>query len=393
MIGVEEARKILKNLDLKCTKTQKIPLEDGLGFTLAKEIFCSFNLPPFEQSIMDGFAVNESPKTPLTFEIIDEIQAGSTRSVKLKEGQAAHIYTGAPVPDGTKAIVMQEHATIVNKKLIIQKSPKPRQYIRAIGSDLKKGQLLFHAGSEMNASSIGVLKSTGVTNIEVYTKPIVNIVVTGDELVTEERPLKKGEIYESNAIVLKSVLEKNNIEVNKIVYVKDNFESTLDVLSQSLKTANLTLVSGGISVGAYDYVYESLKQLKVKTFFYKVRQKPGKPLFFGGRDKRYIFALPGNPGSALTCLYIYTLPFLKRMQKNSVFELPSIQLELLDDVHNKSGRALFLKGKRKNLQVRILEHQSSSKLMGFALADVLVFIPEYVIDLAVGSSVKCYMIH
>ena len=124
--------------------------------------------------------------------------------------------------------------------------------------------------------------------------------------------------------VLKSVLEKN-IEVNKIVYVKDNFESTLDVLSQSLKTANLTLVSGGISVGAYDYVYESLKQLKVKTFFYKVRQKPGKPLFFGGRDKRYIFALPGNPGSALTCLYIYTLPFLKRMQTTSVFELPSIQ--------------------------------------------------------------------
>ena len=154
----------------------------------------------------------------------------------------------------------------------------------------------------------------------------------------------------------------------------------------------MTLVSGGISVGAYDFVYRSLQELAVETYFYKVKQKPGKPLFFGGLNNNYLFALPGNPGSALTCFYMYVLPFLKRMQNTSDFESSSVALALEQGISNTNERALFLKAKRNGNNVRILEHQSSSKLLGFAMADVLVYIPETSRELAEGTLVDCFII-
>ena len=225
-----------------------------------------------------------------------------------------------------------------------------------------------------------------------YQKPKVSIVVTGDELVSENRPLQKGEIYESNSTVLKAALESNGISVQRVIAVKDDFDATREELKEALNSADLTLVSGGISVGAYDFVYRSLQELGVQTYFYKVKQKPGKPLFFGGLNHNYLFALPGNPGSALTCYYMYVLPFLKRMQNNSEFESLSISLALEQGISNSTRRALFLKAKRNGNSVRILEHQSSSKLLGFAMAAVLVYIPETSVELSEGTLVDCFII-
>ena len=392
MIGVEEARRIVAEIDVRLPKVQVVSIEQASGYTLAKNLYCPFDLPSFEQSIMDGYAICYNENDPLEFEVIAEIQAGSKATVTLNQGQAARIFTGAPIPSGANAVVMQERARQLGSQLHIEHIPKPNQHIRAIGADLKKEQLLFESGFQLNASSLGVLKSLGFKEVEVYRKPVVSIVVTGDELVSEDRPLQKGEIYESNSTVLKAALESNGIAVQKVIAVRDDFDATREALKEAIKSSDLTLVSGGISVGAYDFVYRSLQELGVQTYFYKVKQKPGKPLFFGGLNQNYLFALPGNPGSALTCFYMYVLPFLKRMQNISEFESSSISLALEQGINNTTGRALFLKAKRNGNSVHILEHQSSSKLLGFAMADVLVYIPETSCELAEGTSVECFII-
>ena len=392
MIGVEEARRIVAEIDVRLPKVQVVSIEQASGYTLAKNLYCPFDLPSFEQSIMDGYAICYNENDPLEFEVIAEIQAGSKAAVTLNQGQAARIFTGAPIPSGANAVVMQERARQLGSQLHIEHIPKPNQHIRAIGADLKKEQLLFESGFQLNASSLGVLKSLGFKEVEVYRKPVVSIVVTGDELVSEDRPLQKGEIYESNSTVLKAALESNGIAVQKVIDVRDDFDATREALKEAIKSSDLTLVSGGISVGAYDFVYRSLQELGVQTYFYKVKQKPGKPLFFGGLNQNYLFALPGNPGSALTCFYMYVLPFLKRMQNISEFESSSISLALEQGINNTTGRALFLKAKRNGNSVHILEHQSSSKLLGFAMADVLVYIPETSCELAEGTSVECFII-
>ena len=392
MIGVEEARRIVAEIDVRLPKVQMVSIEQASGYTLAKNLYCPFDLPSFEQSIMDGYAICYNENDPLEFEVIAEIQAGSKAAVTLNQGQAARIFTGAPIPSGANAVVMQERARQLGSQLHIEHIPKPNQHIRAIGADLKKEQLLFESGFQLNASSLGVLKSLGFKEVEVYRKPVVSIVVTGDELVSEDRPLQKGEIYESNSTVLKAALESNGIAVQKVIAVRDDFDATREALKEAIKSSDLTLVSGGISVGAYDFVYRSLQELGVQTYFYKVKQKPGKPMFFGGLNPNYLFALPGNPGSALTCFYMYVLPFLKRMQNTSEFESSSISLALEQGINNTTGRALFLKAKRNGNSVHILEHQSSSKLLGFAMADVLVYIPETSCELAEGTSVECFII-
>ncbi|MGB2554870.1 MAG: molybdopterin molybdotransferase MoeA, partial [Flavobacteriaceae bacterium] len=343
MIGVEEARRIVAEIDVRLPKVQVVSLELASGYTLVKNLYCPFDLPSFAQSIMDGYAINYHENDPLEFEVIAEIQAGSKAAVTLNQGQAARIFTGAPIPSGANAVVMQEQARQLGSQLHIEHPPKPNQHIRAIGADLKKEQLLFESGFQLNASSLGVLKSLGFKEVEVYRKPVVSIVVTGDELVSEDRPLQKGEIYESNSTVLKAALESNGIAVQKVIAVRDDFDATREALKEAIKSSDLTLVSGGISVGAYDFVYRSLQELGVQTYFYKVKQKPGKPLFFGGLNQNYLFALPGNPGSALTCFYMYVLPFLKRMQDTSEFESSSIRLVLEQSINNTTGRALFLK--------------------------------------------------
>jgi molybdopterin molybdotransferase len=392
MIGVEEARRIVAEIDVRLPKVQVVSLELASGYTLAKNLYCPFDLPSFEQSIMDGYAIYYNENDPLEFEVIAEIQAGSKATVTLNQGQAARIFTGAPIPSGANAVVMQEHARQLGSQLHIEYPPKPNQHIRAIGADLKKEQLLFESGFQLNASSLGVLKSLGFKEVEVYRKPVVSIIVTGDELVSEDRPLQKGEIYESNSTVLKAALESNGITVQKVIAVRDDFDATREALKEAINSSDLTLVSGGISVGAYDFVYRSLQELGVQTYFYKVKQKPGKPLFFGGLNQNHLFALPGNPGSALTCFYMYVLPFLKRMQNTSEFESSSIRLVLEQGINNTTGRALFLKAKRNGNSVHILEHQSSSKLLGFAMADVLVYIPETSRELAEGTLVDCFII-
>jgi molybdopterin molybdotransferase len=216
----------------------------------------------------------------------------------------------------------------------------------------------------------------GIEKIEVYKKPSIAILVTGNELISAGTPLKYGQIYESNAAMLKSALITLGFQQIKNYKVSDNYQDTLKVLENIISKHDVILVSGGISVGDYDFVGKALKELEVKELFYKVKQKPGKPLFFGKKNDKVIFALPGNPGAALTCFYIYVQLALQKLSGNQSYEATRLKAKSKSEFIKKGDRAQFLKAIYKMPTVEILEGQNSSMLHTFASGNALVYLSE-----------------
>lgn len=372
MIQVEEALSIIAE---NCCKmpVRKIKATKSQGFILAEAIYSPMDLPPFRQSAMDGYAFTHSKS--LQFEVVSTSQAGDVLNKKIKEKQAIRIFTGAYVPDHLDTVVMQEHTEVKNKKVEIIKMPVRFANIRNKGEQIKKNELVLEKSTMITPAAIGFLACLGITEITVYAKPKVAIVVTGNELVKAGRKLPEGKIYESNSVMLQSALQRIEIKKIDIFQVKDNLKATKRVLKSCLSTFDVVLVSGGISVGDYDFVQEALLSNGVEELFYKINHKPGKPLFFGKKGQTIVFALPGNPASTLTGFYIYVYPALKISMGFETRYLPKIKRKITTQFENTSGKSLFLKGVYDDEKVTILESQSSAMLNTFAIANGLIFLP------------------
>ena len=390
MISVEQALEIvsLNTSVIKYTKT--ILLSDGYGKVLSKDITSQINMPPFRQSAMDGYAVNLHDE--LNYEIIDEVKAGDSHQPILKQGEATRIFTGAPVPDTANAIIIQEHTTVVGKQLTVNRPVAHNANVRPLGEQTKKGDIALKAGTKLNAAGVAFLTSLGLTEVDVYKSPSIGLVVTGNELAKVGEPLEYGQIYESNAIMLVSALNSlgySNIEIRT---VEDNYESTFSLLKEMLEKHDMLLVSGGISVGDYDFVGKALLELGVEQLFYKVKQKPGKPLFFGKKEDSYVFALPGNPASALSCFYVYVNLALQRLSGNLEFKLEKVTAASTSSFEKKGDRAQFLKAIYNNDKVQILEGQNSSMIHTFALANALVYISESISEIKIDDAVDVILL-
>ena len=259
--------------------------------------------------------------------------------------------------------------------------------MRPKGEQFAKDDVVFEANTLITPAAIGFLACLGITEIEVYKKPKVAILVTGNELVAPGKKLKKGKIFESNSIMLQAGLKTAGIEKTKVYRVKDNLKSTKKALKEILKKYDIILISGGISVGDYDFVKEALLQNDVKELFYKVNQKPGKPMFFGSKKETLIFALPGNPASSLTNFYIYVLPAVKSRMGLSEIHKTKVIRKLTSDVKNTIGKTLFLKAKYDETNVTVLDGQSSAMLNTFAVANSLLIVPENIENYVKGQSV------
>lgn len=388
MIEVEKAIELVKKTDIERRIIPKL-VSESLHYVLAKDIHSKMNMPPFSQSAMDGYAVCGNHKE---FNVVDEIQAGDRRNIDIKDGEAVRIFTGAPVPDSATAVIMQEKVTKNNNCVIINDTIDQGKNIRPIGEQIKIGDLVFEAGIKINPSVIGLLHSIGIEEIDVYDHPKISLLVTGDELKKVGEKLEYGEIYESNAITLKTALEEKGYKLDTINYVKDDFKSTKLAVSNALKNSDLIILSGGISVGDYDFVKQSLDENGVVEVFYKVKQKPGKPLFYGKKDNKVVFALPGNPAAALTCFYIYVLEYLHKFSGISKFGLPRTQAQLKRKFIKKGDRAQFLKGMVGDDGVEILDGQSSAMLHSYAIANCLVYIPSNTMTVEQGEHVLLIMI-
>lgn len=389
MISVEEAILKVNSFFYKGKPISK-PLSESLNYILAEDILSGMDMPPFPQSAMDGYAVKMHDD--LSYSLVGEIKAGDQSIINLNPGEAVRIFTGAAVPSTANAVIMQEKTSASNGVLTLIERPKLLENIRPQGEQIHKGELALPKGSLLSPSAISYIASLGVTQVSVYPKAKVAIVVTGSELVSPGEELPYGKIYESNSILLATTLEKEGILDYKVFRVEDNYESTKLLLDQLTLQYDFVLVSGGISVGDYDFVGKSLKEIGTKEIFYKIKQKPGKPLFFGKRNTCLVFALPGNPASALTCFYIYALPILRFYSGNKKPHLPKVTCKLSHDYQVKGIRAQFLKAIVKGDEVKVLTQQSSAMISGFIEANAYVFVPENSGLITKGTAVQVILL-
>lgn len=373
MIKVEEAIAIIEANSAKMP-VEKISVRKALGYILAEKVVSPINMPPFRQSAMDGYAFIHSIKHQ--YDVVSVSQAGDHSNIKLKPNQAVRIFTGAFVPDVADTVVMQEHVMANKDSILIATMPQKLSNVRPTGEQIGKDDVVFEEGTLITPAAIGFLASLGITEIEVYKKPKAAILVTGNELVQPGKKLKKGKIFESNSVMLEAALQTIGINKTKVYRVKDNLKDTKEALKSILKKYDIVLVSGGISVGDYDFVKEALLQNNVKELFYKINQKPGKPMFFGAKKETLVFALPGNPASSLTNFYIYVSPAVKNRMGFSEIHKPKVVRKLNSDITNNTGKTLFLKAKYDETNVTVLNGQSSAMLNTFAVANSLLIVPE-----------------
>jgi len=349
-------------------------VQKTMGMVLAADVLSPIHMPPFRQSAMDGYAIAHG--TSQTFKVIGEVQAGNAENIALKPGEAIRIFTGARVPDVADTVVMQEHVRREGDSITVDKMPNKDANLRPLGEQIATGDTALEKGTLLNEASIAFLVGLGIDKVAVYKAPKVSVLVTGNELQQPGKELKEGQVYESNSVALKLALNRIGIKKVKISRVEDDLKSTTRAVEKCLKNSDLVLISGGISVGDYDFVKQALENNEVEAIFYKVNQRPGKPLWFGQKGKTKVYALPGNPASSLSCFYLYVLPLVKAKMGIANPHLARLKATASEAIHNPTGKTLFLKGNVEDSQASLLTGQASSMLKSFAVSNALLLVPE-----------------
>ena len=393
MISVEKAKKLLlKNTDALAPSI--VDVVHSLGSILSENVISPVVLPPFDQSAMDGFAIRFSDHTQNNrIRVIGEVAAGKFFSKTLTSGQAVRIFTGAPVPSGADTVIMQEKVSEKNGNLLIN---DPGLFkganVRKAGSQIKKGKKALAKGAIISPGGVGYLTAMGVTSVKTVSAPRITIIVTGSELKKPGELLKKGQIHESNSYTLQAALQSIHLKAHKTILVEDKEQKVADTIKKAITGSDLVLITGGVSVGDYDFVGSSLEKLGVKNIFYKVKQKPGKPLFFGKYKNTLIFGLPGNPAAVLTCFYEYVYMVIRAMQGRKDTSLKKIVLPIAKDHPKKKGLAFFLKAQLSANTVNPLDGQQSYILSSFAQADSIIFLPEEAENIKKGDQVETHLL-
>lgn len=387
MISIVEAEHIIKSSSI-LLESESLELLNSIGYYLSEDIFSPMQMPPFSQSAMDGYAVCG---TATTFTVVGEIQAGDSNEYTLKTGEAYRIFTGAMIPEHTTSIAKQEIVERIGDSITLTENLKSGTSIRLAGEELETGDLVLKKGTKINAAAIGVLSGLGIQTVSVFKKPRITLVITGDELTKQGDTLVKGRIYESNSYTLQSALSSLGYQ-SEIRLVKDDFLATKNTINYAINTSDLVIMTGGISVGDYDFVGKALNELEVEQKFYKVNQKPGKPLYYGEKGHVKVFGLPGNPAAVLTCFYVYVLTAIKTMMGASHPDLIKTKVSLSHNHIKKGDRAHFLKAKLNTNSVQIHKGQSSAMLSSFVDANCLLYIDATTNQLKKDTLVDIYLL-
>jgi len=370
MVSIEEALKLISDQEVTLVPDE-LPLAQSLDSYVSQPIISPFDLPSFDNSAMDGYAICGDAES-LT--IVGEVAAGDLTKTQLKEGQAMRIFTGGRVPENTTAVIMQEKVTVEGERLKLEDDVVAGKNIRRKGAEIAEGQVVFDIGHRITPATMGVLSSLGIDQFAVFQQPVIHIVATGNELIEAGQQKEPGQIYESNSHALAAAAQDHGYYAGSRRIFKDNLEVISEGIAQELEQCDVLLLTGGISVGEYDYVKRALEENDVEEIFYKVKQKPGKPLYFGRRDDQFVFALPGNPASSLTCFYLYVLPLLERLSGGEGKGLPRMKFPLKEAYQFKSDRPTYLKASIENGDVTILDGQGSSMIHSMAMGNALVFL-------------------
>ena len=390
MITVEEARSIIKE-NVNSLQPRWLPLAAAAGLVLGEDIQAITDIPNFRQSSMDGYAIRfEAGRS--VFQIAGEIAAGSAKPLEIRSGEAARIFTGAALPLGADTVVMQEKVSLEDGQIRIEDHGiQAFQHVRERGAEIKDGALAMQAGTVLSPAAIGFLAGIGIPEVQVIPSPTVSVILTGNELQAPGKTLTFGQVYEANSAMLKAALGRIGITDISVLRAEDDLKVLQNVLSQALSESDLVLLTGGVSVGNYDFVVAAAKNCGVKQAFHKIRQKPGKPLYFGSKYQKIVFGLPGNPSSVLSCFYQYVMPAIGRMM-GKVLDLKATKAVLTHDYAKATGLTHFLKGRYNNGNVTPLHAQESFRLHSFAEANCLIVLEETAADYKAGDRVEVHLL-
>lgn len=391
-IEVSEAQKLIRE-NIKCPDPIKVSISAAAGLILAEDIYSLTDVPPFNQSSMDGYALNyQGWKQNNTLKIEGLAQAGLAEQNPLQANITCRIFTGAAVPKGADTVVMQEKAVVQNGNLIINDNNLlAGQNVRLQGSEAKKGELALEKGSLLNAPAIGFLAGLGIHELMVHPKPTISIILTGNELQQPGLPLSYGQVYESNSYALNAAIRQLGILNVDVFSAEDDLKILTEVLAIAMEQSDLVLLTGGVSVGDYDFVIRAAEANGVEQVFHKIRQKPGKPIYFGKKGDKYIFGLPGNPASVLTCFYEYVYPAIELLSKREK-DLIRMNAILERDIKKSAGLTQFLKAYFDGKTVKDLKAQESFRLSSFAKANCLIKLDEDRMEYRAGEEVEIHLL-
>lgn len=373
MLDVEEA--LTRVLDgVAPLAPERVPLRDAAGRVLAEALRAPWPLPPFDASAMDGWAVASSDfsgSPPHVLEARGESRAGLPGEEHVR-GTATRIFTGALLPPGADAVVMQEDAEARDGRVTFREAPRPGAHVRRAGEDLAEDAEALPAGQRLGPGALALLASLGKGQALVRRRPRVTVLATGDELVEPGVPPPPGKIVESNGVMLAALAEACGAEARLAPLAPDHRETLTRRVREALEGTDVLLTVGGVSVGDHDLVRPVLEDQGVSLDFWKVRMRPGKPLAYGRRGACHVLGLPGNPASAFVAFALFGRPLLLALQGCLAPRGVWRSLPLVEPLRHKAGRPTFFRARREAAGVRALPAQASGAVVSLAFADCLV---------------------
>jgi molybdopterin molybdotransferase len=351
--------------------TEEVLLSEGSNRVIAKDIRATIALPRFDNSTMDGYALrSQDALCGAQLKITGEQPAGPDCGLNVQQGCAIRIYTGAPIPEGADAVVMQEEVDRVGDSIVLKERSSPGDFIRIRGGDLCEGQTLVSRGDVVTGPKLAAIASQGLDKFSVFQRPKVKIIATGSELRSQGEPISAGEIYETNRVLLADAVGGSGATAEVFDIVEDTEQAHVRAF-ESARGSDVIVVAGGVSVGEKDLVKPTLLKLGAELHLWRIAVKPGKPFMFGRWDRTLVFGLPGNPVSAFVTFLLFVRPALWKLGGRLSLELPQYRARVAQDLVNTGERPHYLRGIYSQGHFRPVGKQESHALFALSCANAL----------------------